>query len=38
MDKILQMLELQQQLNDATNGLGWEDGMTKNGKPANLEI
>jgi dimeric dUTPase (all-alpha-NTP-PPase superfamily) len=33
MDKILQMLELQQQLNDATNGLGWEDGMTKNGKP-----
>ncbi len=32
MDKILQMLELQQQLNDATNGLGWEDGMTKNGK------
>jgi len=33
MDKILQMLELQQQLNDATNGLGWEDGMTKNDKP-----
>ena len=33
MDKILQMLELQQQLNDATNGLGWEDGVTKNGKP-----
>jgi dimeric dUTPase (all-alpha-NTP-PPase superfamily) len=32
MDKILQMLELQQQLNDATNGQGWEDGMTKNGK------
>ena len=32
MDKILQMLELQQQLNDATNGLGWENGMTKNGK------
>jgi len=32
MDKILQMLELQQQLNDATNGLGWEDGVTKNGK------
>ena len=32
MDKILQMLELQQQLNDATNGLGWEDGLTKNGK------
>jgi dimeric dUTPase (all-alpha-NTP-PPase superfamily) len=33
MDKILQMLELQQQLNDATNGEGWEDGITKNGKP-----
>jgi dimeric dUTPase (all-alpha-NTP-PPase superfamily) len=32
MDKILQMLELQQQLNDATNGQGWEGGMTKNGK------
>jgi dimeric dUTPase (all-alpha-NTP-PPase superfamily) len=32
MDKILQMLELQQQLNDATNGLGWEKGITKNGK------
>ena len=32
MDKILQMLELQQELNDATNGLGWEDGLTKNGK------
>ena len=33
MDKILQMLELQQELNDATNGEGWEDGLTKNGKP-----
>ena len=32
MDKILQMLELQQQLNDATNGEGWEKGTTKNGK------
>ena len=32
MDKILQMLKLQQQLNDATNGKGWEDGITKNGK------
>ncbi|OQX49924.1 MAG: dUTPase, partial [Epsilonproteobacteria bacterium 4484_20] len=32
MNKILQMLELQQQLNDATNGEGWEKGMTKNGK------
>ena len=33
MDKILKMLELQQELNDSTNGLGWEKGMTKNGKP-----
>jgi len=32
MDKILQMLRLQQQLNDATNGEGWEKGTTKNGK------
>ncbi len=32
MDKILQMLLLQQQLNDATNGSGWENGVTKNGK------
>jgi len=32
MDKILQMLQLQQQLNDATNGKGWEKGITKNGK------
>jgi len=32
MDKILQMLQLQQQLNDATNGRGWENGSTKNGK------
>ena len=32
MDKILQMLKLQQELNDATNGAGWEKGMTKNGK------
>ena len=32
MNKILQMLELQQQLNDATNGTSWEDGLTKNGK------
>jgi len=31
-DKILQMLELQQELNDATNGKGWEKGTTKNGK------
>jgi len=33
MNKIEQMLKLQQQLNDATNGEGWEHGMTKNGKP-----
>ena len=26
------MLELQQKLNDATNGEGWENGTTKNGK------
>jgi len=32
MNKILQMLLLQQQLNDATNGEGWENGVTKNGK------
>lgn len=32
MDKILQMLKLQQELNDATNGEGWEKGITKNGK------
>ena len=32
MDKVFQMLQLQQQLNDATNGEAWENGMTKNGK------
>ena len=32
MNKILQMLKLQQELNDATNGVNWEEGMTKNGK------
>jgi len=32
LNRILQMLELQQELNDATNGLNWEDGTTKNGK------
>ncbi len=32
MNKILQMLKLQQELNDATNGLNWEEGVTKNGK------
>jgi dimeric dUTPase (all-alpha-NTP-PPase superfamily) len=30
--KILEMLRLQQELNDSTNGLGWEKGITKNGK------
>ena len=35
MDKILQMLLLQQQLNDATNGENWEEGITKNGKTIN---
>jgi len=32
MNKIETMLRLQQQLNDATNGTGWEKGITKNGK------
>ena len=32
MNKILQMLKLQQELNDATNGADWEKGFTKNGK------
>jgi dimeric dUTPase (all-alpha-NTP-PPase superfamily) len=32
MNKILQMLKLQQELNDATNGLNWEEGITKNRK------
>ena len=32
MDKALQMIQLQQQLNDATNGENWEAGVTKNGK------
>jgi len=32
MNKILQMLQLQQQLNDSTNGENWEQGKTKNGK------
>jgi dimeric dUTPase (all-alpha-NTP-PPase superfamily) len=35
MDKVLQMLQLQQQLNDATNGEDWEEGVTKNGKSIN---
>jgi len=32
MNRILQMLKLQQELNDATNGENWEAGITKNGK------
>jgi len=32
MQKILEMVKLQQELNDSTNGTGWEDGVTKNGK------
>ncbi len=32
MNRILQMLKLQQELNDDTNGIGWEKGITKNGK------
>ncbi|MDA3946407.1 MAG: dUTP diphosphatase [Helicobacteraceae bacterium] len=35
MDKVLEMLLLQQELNDATNGEGWEAGLTKNGKVIN---
>jgi dimeric dUTPase (all-alpha-NTP-PPase superfamily) len=35
MDKILLMLQLQNQLNDATNGEAWVDGVTKNGKTIN---
>lgn len=35
MNKLLCMLELQQKLNDATNGTGWEKGVTKDGKPIN---
>jgi dimeric dUTPase (all-alpha-NTP-PPase superfamily) len=32
MNKLEQMLKLQQQLNDATNGEGWENGVTRQGK------
>ncbi len=32
MNKIKEMLLLQQELNDSTNGIGWESGITKNGK------
>jgi len=32
MNKLKTMLELQQKLNDSTNGIGWENGLTKQGK------
>ena len=35
MNILLCMLELQQRLNDATNGKGWEKGVTKDGKRIN---
>ena len=35
MDKILLMLQLQNQLNEATNGDKWTQGITKNGKTIN---
>ena len=35
MDKILLMLQLQAQLNEATNGEEWTKGVTKNGKTIN---
>ncbi len=35
MDKILLMLQLQSQLNDATNGENWTKGLTKAGKTIN---
>ncbi|MDD5716345.1 MAG: dUTP diphosphatase [Sulfuricurvum sp.] len=35
MNKLLCMLELQQKLNDATNGTGWEKGLTNQGKTIN---
>lgn len=35
MDKILLMLQLQNELNDATNGDDWTKGVTKNGKAIN---
>ena len=35
MDKILLMFQLQNQLNDATNGEDWVKGITKNGKVIN---
>lgn len=35
MDKILLMLQLQNQLNEATNGEKWPEGVTKNGRVIN---
>ncbi len=35
MDKILLMFQLQNQLNDATNGEAWPQGITKNGRVIN---
>ncbi len=32
MNRVLEMLKLQQELNNATNGENWEAGITKNGK------
>ena len=37
MDKILLMLQLQAQLNEATNGEDWTKGITKNGKVINWQ-
>ena len=37
MDKILLMLQLQAQLNDATNGEDWTKGITKNAKSINWQ-
>jgi hypothetical protein len=33
MNKLETMLRLQQELNDTTNGTGWENGITRQGKP-----
>lgn len=35
MEKIYEMLQLQNELNNDTNGAQWRDGTTKNGKPIN---
>lgn len=37
MDKILLMFQLQAELNEATNGDKWTDGLTKNGKKINWQ-